>query len=627
MIHVETDTRHKIIRLRTEEPGSLKGGRFGLLLELVLGYELTTNNSAAKKIDGSLGRELITLTKYLREGRIPLSLDEQSKLEMSHYANYVRQFETALVLGKELRKEVQDFHPAGKFTRPLMSFQLAGAKHIYSIPFAANFSVPGSGKTTMVLAAYSKLREENEITKLIVLCPRSAFDPWEEEYQQCYGTRPKTAKVIGTVEERKELFLKQDQYELFLATYQMSVNEFDNFKWVLLNNSCMLVIDESHHIKKGPGGVWFDSIINLAHYAKRRIILSGTPIPNAISDLRWQMELLWPELLRFADIFNTSNGISDINTIRDTIQPLYVRVKKSDLALPEMKVTITNVKMGEVQKKIYKALAADLLSTLRMTPESVKLFRDLRRAKIVRLMQAASNPSLLVEKSYEFKMPEGPIIDSELSEAVKRYSQIETPAKFSKACDLAYEIANSGRKVVLWTNFILNAYAVSNLLKKKGIRTFTVTGVSVVGAVEDDQEELTRERLISGFKSCTEAAALVATVPSIGEAISLHTAAKDAIYIDRTFNCGLFLQSMDRIHRLGLSSEDRANINILISQNTIEEVINRRLIEKMRRMYELLNDDIDVLDMEIPTEYPFAEIDSQDIDEINEYMMREQRNE
>ena len=627
MIHVETDVFHKTIRLKAEKPDSLRMGRFSLLLELVLGYELTSNDTAVKSIEGSLGRELINLAKYLRESRIPLSLDKQSRLEMSRFAEYSRQFEAALHEGREPGQEAHDFRPSNKFTRQLKPFQVSGAKHIYSIPFAANFSVPGSGKTTMVLAAYSQLREENKVSKLIVLCPRSAFDPWEEEYQKCYGIKPRTARIAGTSEVRKDLFSRQEKCELFLASYQMAVNEFDNFKWILSNNDCMLVVDESHHIKKGPGGVWFDAIIGLSRYAKRRVILSGTPIPNAISDLRWQMEFLWPEAQIWADLFNTGSKNYGIGTIRDNLRPLYIRVRKSDLSLPEMKVSITRVKMGEVQKRIYDTLTADILSSLRITPESVRLFRDLRRAKIIRLMQAASNPSLLVEKSSEFKMPEGQVIDFELGEALKGYSQIETPSKFSRACDFADDITNAGKKVVIWTSYILNAFAVSNLLRRRKIKTFTVTGVSVEGENGSDQEELTRESMISGFKTCKEPAALVATMPSIGEAISLHTAAQDAIYIDRTFNCGLFLQSMDRIHRLGLPADERVNVKILIAKNTIEEVVNSRLNEKMSRMHELLNDDINVLDMETTEEDPFAQIDSQDIEEIGKYVVREQKDE
>ena len=47
---------------------------------------------------------------------------------------------------------------------------------------------------------------------------------------------------------------------------------------------------------------------------------------------------------------------------------------------------------------------------------------------------------------------------------------------------------------------------------------------------------------------------------------------------------------MDRIHRLGLEEHERPLIEILVSENSIDQVVWRRLNEKITAMLRALND-------------------------------------
>ena len=62
--------------------------------------------------------------------------------------------------------------------------------------------------------------------------------------------------------------------------------------------------------------------------------------------------------------------------------------------------------------------------------------------------------------------------------------------------------------------------------------------------------------------------------------------------MERDYNCSNFLQSKDRIHRVGLPENQITNYYYLVSKNSIDEVINHRLNLKIRRMEEIINDDI-----------------------------------
>ena len=61
-----------------------------------------------------------------------------------------------------------------------------------------------------------------------------------------------------------------------------------------------------------------------------------------------------------------------------------------------------------------------------------------------------------------------------------------------------------------------------------------------------------------------------------------------AIYLDRNFNAAQFMQSVDRIHRIGVTTEP--DYYLLMGEKTIDEEINRSLTAKWKNMLTALND-------------------------------------
>lgn len=64
----------------------------------------------------------------------------------------------------------------------------------------------------------------------------------------------------------------------------------------------------------------------------------------------------------------------------------------------------------------------------------------------------------------------------------------------------------------------------------------------------------------------------------------------DAVYVDRDFAAGRFLQSLDRIHRLGLDPDTKTQITVLVTNETIDELVEQRLALKLEFMAGVLND-------------------------------------
>jgi SNF2 family DNA or RNA helicase len=58
------------------------------------------------------------------------------------------------------------------------------------------------------------------------------------------------------------------------------------------------------------------------------------------------------------------------------------------------------------------------------------------------------------------------------------------------------------------------------------------------------------------------------------------------------------MQSLDRIHRIGLDPKKYVHYYILKAKGSIDDVIDKRLTEKMARLLKLLNDDFKVLDLD-----------------------------
>nr|WP_237088076.1 SNF2 family DNA/RNA helicase [Nocardia seriolae] len=106
----------------------------------------------------------------------------------------------------------------------------------------------------------------------------------------------------------------------------------------------------------------------------------------------------------------------------------------------------------------------------------------------------------------------------------------------------------------------------------------------VYGGTADREDQLRR------FREDPNCHVLISNPATLGEGISLHHACHDAVYVDRDFLAGRFLQSLDRIHRLGLTPGTETRVTILATRNTVDEVVRVRLEEKLEFMGRILDD-------------------------------------
>ena len=304
---------------------------------------------------------------------------------------------------------------------------------------------------------------------------------------------------------------------------------------------------------------------SLAHLPVSKMILSGTPMPQSDSDLIPQFTFLYPEIEAHED------------TVVDLMKPVYVRTTKHELGLPPVRRLQINIPMSQTQEKLYELMKFELARQVEkdLSRRDKGMLRKLGRS-IMRLLQFVSNPALLAR--------EIDWISSDYLEALLE----ESPSgpKVDYVCDRARELASKGKKVLIWTSFVQNVEIISERLADLG--AVYIHGGVDSGLEEDDDS---REGKIRLFRDDPNVQVMVANPAAASEGISLHMVCRHAIYVDRTYNAAHYLQSEDRIHRLGLKPGQSPIIEILACPNTIDESVQHRLALKVDRMAQALEDE------------------------------------
>jgi SNF2 family DNA or RNA helicase len=584
---------------------------------IAAGYRLDEQRKRYFLPDQSQLHDVLRETvSYLEEEGIKFETDETIAKLMQQFQVEQGEYEEAVRIGLKVQQTTKKTRMPPGLIRQLKPYQQQGFEHLLAVKHGANFSVPGSGKTTIIYAAFDSLRKEGVIDKLLVIGPRSSFLPWEEEAVACFGHPLKSARLIGSKMRRQSLYLQSDEYDFFICTYQTAANDIDDLIGLCKQHSLFVVVDESHNIKKLEGGVWSEAVLKLAPYATRRAILSGTPIPNNYADLWTQITFLWPGKQVLGDRIPYRFRYEDeteLKSIRKAVRPFFYRVTKSQLGLPPYSIKIHECDLKPYQAGIYRALSVKYLREVDFQPEERQVLRVWRKAKMIRLIQAASNPTLLAQYSEEFDIPPLSGEGASIIQLIDRYPQYEVPAKLEVTIKLVRALLIQGEKVVVWTSFIQNIRMLERMLQD--VDPFLVYGA--VPRDESEDVEFNREQQIRQFKEVNRPAVLLANPAACAESISLHKACHQALYLDRTFNCGQYMQSLDRIHRIGLEPDEIVTYHILIARDTIDETIDRRLNEKQVNMFRLLEDDLPIGTFEVE-EYQIGQSESEEAIDFEE---------
>lgn len=506
---------------------------------------------------------------------------------------------------------------SGRFRRPLTTRQVSNLGQLLVMAHGANFSVPGAGKTATLLALYESLRGRGSVDRLLVVGPKNAFVSWDEEVEECYfdGATPTLVRATGGA--RGVAAALESDPEIVLVTYQLLPNVVEIVKIWARRHRVHVTLDESHRAKAGYAGVYASAALQLAEVAARRDILSGTPLPHQPEDLRPQLDFLWPGQRILPDFRLLSNAApAVIEEIERGVRPLYVRTTKEQLRLPALQILPVPVSLGALQRELYELLRSEAArAAAGMGPRDRRFFRSLGR-HVVRLIQAATNPMLLTQAALIDDNGRGGVQGDRAWELLREVARDRNPAKIARAIQLADEAVASGERVLLWSGFVTNLHVLRDRLAHHN--PVVIYGDVPTGLPDGED---TREGRIRLFHEDPDCRVMIANPAAAGEGISLHRTCQYAIYLDRTFNAAHYMQSIDRIHRLG--SDRPSRIDILQASGTIDIRVQQRLAAKINAMSEILNDEglrALAYDPEDVDEQFEGGIDLDDIEEIVDHL-------
>ncbi|MEV6065567.1 DEAD/DEAH box helicase [Nocardia sp. NPDC052001] len=455
-----------------------------------------------------------------------------------------------------------------EWTADLTSFQRRDIARLLSLRHGANFSVPGAGKTRVALAVYAAMRERGDATRLLIVGPKSAYESWEFESSTCFKEPLRTA-VPGRPDDPLA--------ELRMVNYERLDRSLGKLAAWLRAGPAMVVLDEAHRMKLGASGTYGAACLALGPLATRRLILTGTPAPNGAKDLENLLSFVWPG--HGKRVVTEAVGGGDLAYASSVLRPLFTRTTKHELGLPPFEPRVRYLDMPPLHAEIYEALKGNFSARAEGARGSIE---SLGKA-MLRLLMAATSPALLLEgasryEPLEYQLPPlEPAPGDSLFELLQNLPSYEFSPKYQEIAKIVADNVAQGRKTLVWTTFVRSLTTLEKLLS--GYEPAVVYG----GTVD-------REEQIRRFREDADCHVLISNPATLGEGISLHQVCHDAVYVDRDFMAGRFLQSLDRIHRLGLAPGTETRVTILATRNTVDEVVRIRLEQKLEFMGRILDD-------------------------------------
>ncbi|XP_071558664.1 lymphoid-specific helicase isoform X2 [Temnothorax nylanderi] len=245
----------------------------------------------------------------------------------------------------------------------------------------------GLGKTIQVIALMCHLIETKQTGPFLIIAPLSTIPNWMMEFERFAPEIP-VVLFYGTPEERAAVCKKiecthpVEDYRtqpVVITTYEVPLYEhayLRRHKWRYI------VVDEGHRIKN-----YNCKLIKVlkSFRSMNRLLLTGTPLQNNLSELWSLLNFLLPEIFDDLETFESWFNVKELqhqhgtekllkqeeekhvlSSLREILKPFMLRRIKSDVCLeiPPKKELIVYAPLTELQHDLYKAVLNYDLETL-----------------------------------------------------------------------------------------------------------------------------------------------------------------------------------------------------------------------------------------------------------------------
>lgn len=400
----------------------------------------------------------------------------------------------------------------------------------------------GLGKTIQTLAMLQKLKEEHAHsgtcpTSLIIM-PTSLIYNWLNEARK-FTPGLKIHAHTGTSRD-KDLSIFSG-YDIVITTYGITRVDIDLLKDFYFS---YIILDESQNIKN-PASKSFKAVRSLK--SKYKLILSGTPVENSVSDLWTQLTFLNPGLLGTQAFFN-EEYVQAIEKRKDEekarklqaiIKPFVLRRTKEQVAaeLPPKTEQIFYCNMSEDQASYYEktksAYRNDLLSSM---DEGTYAGKQVQLLQGLTLLRQLANHPVMIDEDYR-----------------------SDSGKFENVIHTLDNVLKGGHKVLVFSQFVKHLNIFKTYFEKEQIPFAYLDGA-------------TRDRggIVADFQQNEDLKVFLISIKAGGVGLNL-TQADYVFILDPWWNPAVEQQAIDRSHRIG--QDKKVFIYKFISKDTVEEKI------------------------------------------------------
>jgi hypothetical protein len=451
---------------------------------------------------------------------------------------------SAVRLGPSFKAELRPYQQSG----------VAWLSFLHSLGFGMCLADDmGLGKTIQVLALLHSLKERGEKGASLLVVPASLIANWAGEIRRfapdlLFFVAHPAGNEDGAVELKDAAEL--DSLDLVITTY----GRIYKYDWMQKHVWKLAILDEAQAIKN-PGTKQTKGVKKLR--AANRIVLTGTPVENRLSDLWSLFDFLNPGLLGSGEEFGRfskklAQDPGGYARLRKVISPYILRRLKTD------KTVISDLP-DKVEMKTYAALSKKQAVLYR------KLVQDLQRA--VESAEGIQRKGLILSSLLKFKQ-----ICNHPDHYTGSGAFDETESgKFERMREICETIYEKRERVLVFTQFREMTEPLRNFLS--GI--FNTKGLVLHGGTAVGK----RNGIVERFQGDEYVPFLVLSLKAGGVGLNL-TAANHVIHFDRWWNPAVENQATDRAFRIG--QKKNVLVHKFITKGTVEEKIDEMIEGKVK---------------------------------------------
>ncbi|KAJ6259132.1 hypothetical protein Dda_6029 [Drechslerella dactyloides] len=428
----------------------------------------------------------------------------------------------------------------------------------------------GLGKTVQTVALLSWLKNDMEIDgPFLVVVPLSTVPAWCETFVKwapdlnfiVYTGPGKARQVIQEHEMFQDATRKKTKFHVMITTY-----EYVNHDTQLLNSIRWnyLAVDEAHRLKNTESRL-YESLKQFK--VEDRLLITGTPLQNNLSELVALLEFLDPGNINFDRNIDlqSEQAEEEIKKLQEILQPYILRRVKKDVetSLPQKTEKIIRVELSDIQTEWYKNIYTRNYNVLNArSKQKVSLLNI-----VMELKKISNHPFL-------FPSAEEEIMGGLESKADRLNAMIMCSGKMVLMDRFLTKMKADGHRVLIFSQMVNMLDLLQEYLMLRGFAYQRIDGTVTAG---------NRKIAIDRFNHPeSEDFCFLLSTRAGGLGINLTTA-DTVIIFDSDWNPQADLQAMARAHRIG--QKNHVMIYRFVSKDTIEEEVLERARVKLLMEY------------------------------------------